>query len=1613
MEYTSIAELKPELPALESKQIRGVVTLIWPYSSSARQFAFLLGDPDFRRRRKDGQVRVRFSGSSARAMASTNIGIGDEVVLSLRGVVFVKEKDVSTPGKSVDWELAYKQTLSSRVVRQGEELADLDLINVAPTPAPASPVRATPRASIESSSQWSSPAFLKRSRFSNGPVVAPPIDPFADDIEDGHAKKRRRRSYRDWNAWTYLARTPSPEKEDVSMDESGRPDTSPVRPVLLPATPVSPSKLPANADTGSPEESHGQNSDTEDHGQGAGKSNHSVGKDGSYERPQPGIDGTNDDLVQDASYYDLYAGLDEQPPAPYEVARSSDTEPNTDEEDPSEDSYIQMSQGTQHPDDIGMRELMHVNDDEMSDVAVIEADEIQETPYVDGNAGSGPENSSVAAAEEEVSEIVNPLSENVTTEPIEDKMIHSTQMHSVTEVKSEEHDVLTSKTSQTRMQDGSQKSDNPIVLDNVIDDAPQAPHLVMPPPTLSLLQTDFQTSYVPGTLTPIGKEPSSPNLQPLDSSTLPMPSPFPGGRDGNVSSFLDYISTPQQSAPQSVAGETRHEIPHDEADYILETSFYSSVSSYRAPAFHPTHESAFTDVRFTFGMDGAAFSRPQTSSGANEASNEPPISKEAADGAALSDPVQIKHSSIEHDRDITEAPEPIYTFLASPSVIQHHEPIETVFLSSSSEDVERNEQPDIEMEETTQKNDEEKAKIGGLDDEPARNVEREEQADIGLADERHESNNEGVLDEVFEDRPVVLDAMVDQGKVDEAEPDRSTGAVDAGIDHHTDSEDFHASQVDATPGPWTQQSAVAPEVIDLGSPSNDSDKDETSNQVVETRISVDAIQEQPHEESDRAERTIPREHVREDKLEPDHSEDAVLLEDKAPSNRSQDDVPVELNEAATRAIKPEPTEDVAIHVEVGSVTNHPDTLLTDLTSTQEDVKIESVEEAFSSFVHDDDDDDDDDVEQGDDASSIDDHSELLIAVPAEGHKVGELEFVSVPDAAPARSTRSKTKTSISPEKEAHAFAKATRARKRGSLASLSQLSQRTISPPATRSRSIITPTPTKESFSASNYNLRSQSKHHSPTKLNIASAKKTHSRKGSAQTNSSAEPSAQQASFTQDSSNTDLDFPWTNFGPSQELGTLQGKYANVPYVKDSEEGSMRSDQSLSTVQYSDDWNMNINFSDTPLPDGQVRGPESTPWKRRTASRDPTTPVTPVQNAAIQVASTTRRASQKSVSPFATQLPLSSPIKSVVSIAVASSSPRRSRRVNKDSIDLRAGADQDTELGSSPPATYQLDKSTEYALRSPRAEKNKAASANQQSVLPMTPEATQHINGESQPSFSTAQDQSLPMTPQLTQSVSAARHSFQANSSEEDDTLVQHGSGFRSTPRRDATATDIASPLDSHRPSVHSASADEADLAEVERPFVGLSTPIAYYTPLKDLLYFLNRSSKFHSAGSPDVLALVTSASTPPSRATKGPKHHTTSLHITDLSVYPSQTTVQIFRAYADALPVAEGGDVVLLRAFNVKSVNRHPCLVSADESAWCVWRYGKPHWGKKRGRFSEVRSREEVKGPAVERGEGEWGEVEKLRAWWTETVKREVEEKARRTRSKDKQGEASQSQSQT
>ncbi len=115
-EHIPIAQLNPELAAPATRSIKAVVALTWPYSSATGSVAFLLSEPDFRLRRTRGQVRVRFSGSSAKTIATSGIASGDEVILCLDGVEWISnDASVVTPGRGIEFELRFTERLLLQV----------------------------------------------------------------------------------------------------------------------------------------------------------------------------------------------------------------------------------------------------------------------------------------------------------------------------------------------------------------------------------------------------------------------------------------------------------------------------------------------------------------------------------------------------------------------------------------------------------------------------------------------------------------------------------------------------------------------------------------------------------------------------------------------------------------------------------------------------------------------------------------------------------------------------------------------------------------------------------------------------------------------------------------------------------------------------------------------------------------------------------------------------------------------------------------------------------------------------------------------------------------------------------------------------------------------------------------------------------------------------------------------------------------------------------------------------------------------------------------------------------------------------------------------------------
>lgn len=1540
MDQLHIAALEPTLPGIESNKITAIVTLIWPYSSSARQFALLLAEPDFRLRKKKGQVRVRFSGSSARAIATTGIGIGDEVILSLRGAQFVQEGTISTPGKSIDWELSYTQTLLVQVFRNGSELANLEIVNVAPTPAPRSPVRRESIASLSPAAQWTSPAFLKRVRLSDIPLFEAPYDPLAtDDIDEGHDKKRRRKSYRDWTAWTYTARTPSPEKDDAPVEDNlDLHEQSPSRPTQLPRTPISPTRF------GSPQRSLDSPNHQASHRQ---RSQHQPNEvrllelDGTAEEteaPSGAAEITKDvESPRDVEYHELYAGPNEYPPSDPQYAFGGDTEVDTevsteeddgghfDSEDPglstTEANTEDQHESTSHGRD---SELAEIDPTEIAeDVAEVGADD---TP-ADQIASSVPE---------------------------------------------------------------ARQSITDLVVDTGHAPMPTQPlTIVMPPPTLPPLQTELSAPAMSTLLTPIGREPSSPTLQPLDSALLPLPSPFPGERNMGLASYLDHQAGSLDVSASGFADADQE--PPKDADYILETSFFSSIGSSRSQVLHPDHESAFTPVRFTFGMDGAGWSRPlDLSSPAPE-----DVRKEATHATDhIVEDLSARQPDVVIDADEHASVLPQSETTEDDRSISENETEAHIGVSADAVPISETEQSGLSSQHELLV-----ADLSGnatLDSggEPAPSEEIPEPLGSFKSGDIVIPNGPAVVSDVgYPNLPVEMEITNVESPIEFSATAVSSFQEEVQYDQFT----YGTSQ------PSVPEISRATPALD----SDDIHPQEHDNHREFVNLDVAKEPSTTH--------TIPGQTA---------ANDTPSLEILQPL--SEDDLVTQLALG--------PTEDYIQEVFLQDEASRTSDLgINEQENPDADIKMESIEEGSLFHVE---------TQEGDVQGRDGSSDELLIAVPDEGDKMGELHTISVPATGPARNTRSKATISLSPTREITSPQKRnTRSSK--SKTSIASASRTTFSPPATRTRSTVSPS--QERRTTSPYNLRSQSKLLSPTKSTSATT-------STVKRLSSPEPILQDVIEPMSDagpSRVDDDDPFpTIFEPSQDLDASQGRYSNVSFVKDSEEASLRSEQSISTVRYTDDWGgvgmHHSNLSDpveytttmeqpmflrpppasAPEPKTKSR-PKPEPRKERTPEIIDITSSSPVAPSSTHSHTSLSHRRLRSAGSNT----ILSPSKGRRSPSNLPSDPKEGL---EDSSELRTprGA-QKSSVGVSYPELpgesggrgegYQISQgpsnSQALGLDSPIRSSPPAVDftlppldqrPGQDSNRLLTPEPTQRTTMESQPSFTHQEPQTLPPTPQLTQMSSAGLRSFRTELNEKEENVpstqtLEQSPVAKSTPRRNVTATDVASTSASPEPKNPSSDVDSD--TSPNQPSIGLSTPLAYYTPLKDLLFFLNRSSQFHSAANPDILALVTSSTTTSKRAKKGPKHFYTTLHITDASIYPETTTVQIFRAYQTALPHADAGDAVLLRAFAVKSLNRHPSLISADESAWCVWRYGKPIWGVKRGAYGEVKAREEIKGPEVERGEGEWKEVEKVRAWWVGQVKAEVEEKERKrmkTRSRDK-----------
>ncbi|KAM7196465.1 hypothetical protein V8F33_006182 [Rhypophila sp. PSN 637] len=235
---TPIAQLNPELPDQAERVVGGEVTITWPYNSVTKTTAFLLAESDILLRRAKGQVRVELHGPSAKEFSSSGIGAGDVILFSLDGAEWAKDESPGrVPGGRLDWQLLFDQrfTLQAKLSDSDEpRLIDIDHPQPKPEPAPAPVIedpmlvepelpipQATPlvrKISDFVSNEYPSPAFMKRARLSYGSLFEGGLDIFEEDGGVVGKGRKRSRFGRDSGAWRYSSKSPSPAPETPGQD---------------------------------------------------------------------------------------------------------------------------------------------------------------------------------------------------------------------------------------------------------------------------------------------------------------------------------------------------------------------------------------------------------------------------------------------------------------------------------------------------------------------------------------------------------------------------------------------------------------------------------------------------------------------------------------------------------------------------------------------------------------------------------------------------------------------------------------------------------------------------------------------------------------------------------------------------------------------------------------------------------------------------------------------------------------------------------------------------------------------------------------------------------------------------------------------------------------------------------------------------------------------------------------------------------------------------------------------------------------------------------------------------------------------------------------------------
>jgi hypothetical protein len=147
----------------------------------------------------------------------------------------------------------------------------------------------------------------------------------------------------------------------------------------------------------------------------------------------------------------------------------------------------------------------------------------------------------------------------------------------------------------------------------------------------------------------------------------------------------------------------------------------------------------------------------------------------------------------------------------------------------------------------------------------------------------------------------------------------------------------------------------------------------------------------------------------------------------------------------------------------------------------------------------------------------------------------------------------------------------------------------------------------------------------------------------------------------------------------------------------------------------------------------------------------------------------------------------------------------------------------------------------------------------------------------------------------------------------------------------------------------------------DRNASGLRSKLSYFAPLATLID--------HYDNLVDTISIVHEAS-PIARAKSGSKDWFVTIQLTDPSMAGTTLRAQIFRRHKSSMPSLVQGTAILLRDFKVRSFDHTVMLVSVESSAWAVFDGSGPD--------------AEVNGPPVEYGSQERAYASGLRRWYEE-----------------------------